>query len=125
MLSLALGIGATTAVFSIADTVFLRPLPYADAGRLVWLGIRFSGIGVDFLPSPDYVAWRRDNRTFQALAATQASFGAAMVLGTSDPAEVRAGRVSANFLDVFSVTPAPSVEDGSRSGAPARMTMVK
>ena len=37
VLSLALGIGATTAVFSIADTIFLRPLPYADAGRLVWV----------------------------------------------------------------------------------------
>lgn len=106
VLSLALGIGATTAVFSIADTVFLRPLPYADAGRLVWLGVRFSSISVDFLPSPDYVAWRRDNRTFQALAATQASFSTTMVLGTSDPAEVRAGRVSSNFLDVFAVTPA-------------------
>jgi putative ABC transport system permease protein len=106
VLSLALGIGATTAVFSIADTVFLRPLPYADAGRLVWLGVRFSSIGIDFLPSPDYVAWRRDNRTFQALAATQAHFGTTMVLGTSDPAEVSTGRVSANFLDAFAVTPA-------------------
>jgi predicted permease len=106
VLSLALGIGATTAVFSIADTVFLRPLPYADAGRLVWLGIRFSSIGVDFLPSPDYVAWRRDNRTFQALGATQAHFGTSMLLGTSDLSEVRAGRVSANFLDAFAVTPA-------------------
>jgi len=106
VLSLALGIGATTAVFSIADTIFLRPLPYADAGRLVWLGIRFSSMGIDFLPSPDYVAWRRDNRTFQGLAATQAHFGTTMVLGTSDPAQVSAGRVSANFLDVFAVTPA-------------------
>ncbi len=106
ILSLALGIGATTAVFSIADTVFLRPLPYADAGRLVWLGIHFSDIGIDFLPSPDYVAWRRDNQTFQALAATQASFSTTMLLGTSDLSEVRAGRVSANFLDVFAVTPA-------------------
>jgi predicted permease len=106
VLSLALGIGATTAVFSIADTVFLRPLPYADAGRLVWLGVHFSSIGIDFLPSPDYVLWRHDNRTFQALAATQASFSTTMLLGTSDPGEVQAGRVSANFLDVFAVTPA-------------------
>ena len=83
VLSLALGIGATTAVFSIADTIFLRPLPYANAAQLVWLGVHFSGIGRDFLPSPDYVAWRRGNRTFQALAATQAHFGTAMVLGLS------------------------------------------
>src|SRR5580700_10703817 len=61
VLSLALGIGATIAVFSIADTIFLRPLPYADAGRLVWVAIRDPSIGLEFLPSPDYVAWRRDN----------------------------------------------------------------
>src|ERR1035437_213977 len=73
VLSLALGIGATTAVFSIADTIFLRPLPYADAGRLVWVAIRYGGM--EFVPSPDYVAWRRDNQIFQALGATQASLG--------------------------------------------------
>src|ERR1035438_4502976 len=104
VLSLALGIGATTAVFSIADTIFLRPLPYADAGQLVWLGIRFPGISTEFLPSPDYVAWRRDNQVFQQLAATQASFSTTMLMGASDPVEVHAGRVSANFLDAFAVT---------------------
>jgi hypothetical protein len=104
VLSLALGIGATTAVFSIADTVFLRPLPYADSGQLVWVAIRF--LGLEFVPSPDYVAWRRDNRVFQHLAATQASFSTTMLLGGSDPAEVHAGRVSANFLDTFAVAPA-------------------
>src|ERR1035441_7707790 len=106
VLSLALGIGATTAVFSIADTVFLRPLPYADALRLVWVGIRYPGIDFEFLPSPDYVAWRRDNRVFQNLAATQVTLSSSMLLGGSDPAEVHAGRVSANFLDTFAVTPA-------------------
>src|SRR5580658_8052835 len=71
VLSLALGIGATTAVFSIADTIFLRPLPYADAGQLTWVAIRFPYIAdVEFVPSPDYVAWRRDNRVFRELAAT-------------------------------------------------------
>src|SRR5450755_1917172 len=70
VVSLALGIGASTAVFSIADTVFLRPLPYRDAGRLLWVAIRFPGLGPEFLPSPDYVAWRRENRTFEELAAT-------------------------------------------------------
>lgn len=106
VLSLALGIGATTAVFSIADTVFLRPLPYTDAGRLVWVGIRYPSIDFEFLPSPDYVAWRRDNRVFQNLAATQASFDSTMVLAGPDPAEVHAARVSANFLDTFAIAPA-------------------
>jgi predicted permease len=104
VLSLALGIGATTAVFSIADTVFLRPLPYADADRLVWVAIRYDKM--EFVPSPDYVEWRRDNRVFQALGATQASLGNIMVLGGPDPAEVHAAKVSANFLDVFATAPA-------------------
>jgi putative ABC transport system permease protein len=103
--SLALGIAATTAVFSIADTVFLRPLPYADAGRLVWLGVTFPSLHGEFLPSPDYVAWHRDNHVFQQLAATQAGLGGIMILGGSNPAEVRAVRVSANFLDAFAVAP--------------------
>src|ERR1035438_4884885 len=47
VVSLALGIGASTTVFSIADTVFLRPLPYRDPGRLLWVGIRFPDAGID------------------------------------------------------------------------------
>jgi putative ABC transport system permease protein len=106
VLSLALGIAAATAVFSIADTVYLRPLPYADADRLVWLGVSFPSVHGEFLPSPDYVAWRRDNRVFQQLAATQAGVGGSMILGGSNPAEVHVVRVSANFLDALAVTPA-------------------
>ncbi len=103
--SLTLGIAAVTAVFSIADTIFWRPLPYADAGRLVWVGIAFPGIHGEFLPSPDYVSWRRDNRVFQQLAAAQVNLGNVMILGGPDPGEVHAIRVSANFLDAFAVTP--------------------
>src|SRR5580658_744267 len=104
VLSLALGIGATTAVFSIADTIFLRPLPYADSGQLVWVAIRYGDL--EFVPSPDYVAWRRDNRAFRNMAATQTHLSATMLLGGSEPAEVVTGRVSANFLDTFAVAPA-------------------
>ncbi len=108
--SLALGIGATTAVFSIADAIFLRPLPYADAARLMWVAIRFPGTA-EFVPSPDYVAWRRDNHVFQTLAATQAGLSTTMLLagglpGGPDPAQVNVARVSANFLDAFAAAPA-------------------
>ena len=107
ILSLALGIGASTAVFSIADTVFLRPLPYSDAHQLVWVAIHFKGFELpDCVPSPDYVAWRRDNQVFQGLAAIPAFANRSMLLGGPDPAEVRAGFVSANFLNVFRIAPA-------------------
>ena len=105
VLSLALGIGATTAVFSIADTVFLRPLPYAGADRLVWVAVRFPGMGGAFVISADYVAWRRENRTFQSLAATRAGFDGAGLLAGPDPTEVSVAHVSANFLETFAVTP--------------------
>jgi len=108
VLSLALGIGATTAVFSIADTVFLRPLPYTDARQLVWVAIRFPSMenGLEIVPSPDYVAWRRDNRVFQELAAGQGSMSSLKLLGGPEPAEVRAGVVSVNFLEAFAAAPA-------------------
>ncbi|HYW44838.1 MAG TPA: ABC transporter permease [Bryobacteraceae bacterium] len=106
VLSLALGIGASTAVFSIADTVFLRPLPYAGAERLVWVAIRFPSIKGEFLPSPDYVAWRRDNRVFEQLAATQANCCATAIVNAPDPAEIHTARVSVNFLEAFGTVPA-------------------
>ncbi len=106
ILSLALGIGASTAVFSIADTVLLRPLPYPHPDQLVWVANRFPGAaGPEFLASPDYVAWRRDNHVFQQLAATQAHGGETMLLNGSKPAEVHAVRVSSNFLKTFGVHP--------------------
>ncbi len=105
VLSLALGIGAGTAVFSIADTVFLRPLPYPHPEELLWVGNRFPGMNVEFLASPDYVAWRRDNHVFQQLAATQAGGGQAMLLNGSQSTQLHAARVSANFLATFGVRP--------------------
>jgi putative ABC transport system permease protein len=105
VMSLALGIGASTAVFSIADTVFLRPLPYRDPGRLMWVAIRFPGNGTEFVPSPDFVAWRRDNRTFQELSATQFNCCGAMIMNGTDAAQVFAARVSFNLLASLGVSP--------------------
>ncbi len=105
VLSLALGIGASTVVFSIADTVFLRPLPYADSQRLVWVSVRFPNAAkTEYLPSPDFVAWRRDNRVFDQLAATGPG-SYPMIFSGTQPTEIVAKRVSANFLDTLRVTP--------------------
>ncbi|MGH9640715.1 MAG: ABC transporter permease, partial [Bryobacteraceae bacterium] len=105
VLSLALGIGASTAVFSIVDTVFLRPLPYPDPARLVWVAVRFPSFKMAFLLSPDYVAWLRVNQVFSELAATQYGGSETMVLGGPAPAEIRAMSVSYNFPETLGVRP--------------------
>jgi predicted permease len=104
VLSLALGIGASTVVFSVADTVYLRPLPYRAPEELMFVAIRLFRL--EFVPSPDYVAWRRDNSVFQEMAAMQYSGGRAAILGSSDPVEIRATRVSYSFLPTLGVMPA-------------------
>ncbi|MBV8896409.1 MAG: ABC transporter permease [Acidobacteriaceae bacterium] len=105
VLSIALGLGATTAVYSIADTVFLRPLPYNHPEQLMWTGVHFTKMKMEFLGSPDYVAWRRDNHVFQNLAATQLSPGETLLLNGHDATEVHNARVSENFLRTFGVVP--------------------
>src|SRR5438067_13704035 len=70
ILTLALGIGANTAIFSIVNAVLLRPLPYPDADRIMVLN-ESSGPGQDFsVALPDYFDWRNDNAVFEHLAAT-------------------------------------------------------
>jgi predicted permease len=106
ILSIALGTGAGTAVYGIADTVFLRPLPYKNPDRLMWVAVRFPKMRTEFLASPDYVLWRRENDVFQSMAATQAHGGQTMLLNGENAVEVRDVRVSANFLRTFGIHPA-------------------
>lgn len=70
-LMLALGIGANTAIFSIVLTVLIRPLPYADADRVVWLSNRNAALGVSgsFLNPPDILDFREQSQSFGQIAA--------------------------------------------------------
>ncbi len=72
ILTLALGIGANTAIFSIVNAVLLRPLPYPAADRIMVLS-ESSGPGQDFsVALPDYFDWQHDNTVFEHLAASSA-----------------------------------------------------
>src|SRR3989449_5733584 len=70
VVTLALGIGANTAIFSVVDAVLLRPLPYPEANRLVFLWSTMNSQGVPTSGSalPDYDAWRDQNHVFENLA---------------------------------------------------------
>ena len=102
VLTLALGIGATAAVFSVLDAVVLRPLPYPHAERIVHLYSARKGERMD--PSaPEFVALRTA-RDFQSVAAGVTQAGITLDLGGL-PEMLAGGRVTAGYFDVFGVAP--------------------
>jgi putative ABC transport system permease protein len=102
ILTLALGIGANTAIFTVANTLLLRPLPYADPGRLVLLFADRRGQlqGFSYLR---YTLLREQSHSFAGLAAYASdSFN---LTGRGDPEQLSSARISANFFDVLGVRP--------------------
>lgn len=106
LLTIALGIGANTALFSVVNAVLWRPLPYPDPERLmmVWVYNPRQGFERDVAPYPTFDDWRNQSRSFEQLAAY---FGASVSLtGAGDPAQLRGARVSPSFLPTMNVQPA-------------------
>jgi predicted permease len=103
--TLALGIGANTAIFTVLNSVVLRPLPYRDPSRLalVWTGsaqnrqARFPASG------PQLTYLREHNRLFEDVGAIWASTGT--LAGLAEPEQLKAGNVTSNFFQIFGVTP--------------------
>jgi putative ABC transport system permease protein len=108
VLSLALGIGATTAIFSIVEGVLLRPLPFADPGRLMVLGDTVPGIhtgryGHIGVTMPQILTYERETRGFAALGGfEQAGYEFS---DSGAPAEIRAARVTASIFPLLGVAP--------------------
>jgi putative ABC transport system permease protein len=105
ILTLALGIGANTAIFSIVNAVLLRPLPYPDADRIMVLN-ESSGPGQDYsVALPDYFDWRKDNTVFEHLAATHKESRNLSGIPGRDPERVSCASVTRNFFSVVGVSP--------------------
>ena len=106
---LAIGIGATTAMFSLVDAVLWRALPYPRADVIVSLGEQRPRENQWFGPiaPADFFDWRRDARSFSAMAAHRLpSSGAYNLTGIDEPERVRALEVSPAFLTVLGIAPA-------------------
>jgi predicted permease len=104
--TLALGIGATTAIFSVVNAVLLRPLPYPDADRLLTIGQQYKS-GPMGAGEPKFMFWREQSQSFEAMAAYSNFGGAGGNLSGGNEAEYVNGlRVSVDFFRVLGVSPA-------------------
>jgi len=108
VITLSLGIGANTAIFSVVDAVLLRPLPYPEAERLIFLlstwrnpqGTTTSGSAM-----PDYREWRDQNRTLEGLAGFHyGDFNLSTTGG--EPVRVQGAYITSNLFNVLKVSPA-------------------
>src|SRR5262252_2672558 len=101
--TLALGIGASTAIFSMVNGVILRPLPLPQPDRLAFineLGPTGTGVSVSW---PNYLDWRARARSFEGLASSRTEL--LTLTGVERPQRLEARRVSGNFLRVLGVAP--------------------
>jgi putative ABC transport system permease protein len=101
VITLALGIGGNTAIFSLVNTVLLRQLPFAEPERLVWTWGEFSGGNRASTSPPDFIDYRTQNQVFDELAAM--IFNSFNLTGTGEPERVTGGTVTANFFQALGV----------------------
>ena len=105
MLTLGLGIGANTAIFSVVDAILLRPLPFTDAGSLVivWETNAQTASTHNTVSPPNFLDWESQNRVFSGMS--YVSDLGRNLTGNGEPEQVIVQYVSSNFFSVLGVTP--------------------
>ena len=104
VVTLGLGIGATTAIFSAVYSLLVKPLPYHEANRLVSISSAWPKSHSDSLLDPDFVAARSETKSFEQFAGFHI-FSEDNLTGTGDPERITRAAVSANFLPTLGVLP--------------------
>jgi putative ABC transport system permease protein len=125
ILTLGLGIGASTSIFSVVEAVLLRPLPFVEPDRLVQLNIR-GGDGQTYpLPDTDFIAWREQNDAFSSLAVYDGGQGLALT-GDGDAERILVRNVTDRFFATLGVGPLVGrtfAEGDDRPGAPKTIVL--
>ncbi|HEX5215947.1 MAG TPA: ABC transporter permease [Vicinamibacterales bacterium] len=119
VLTLALGIGANTAVFTVIHTVLLNPLPYDDPSRVVTLFERTTNSPTVSVTKYNYADWRARSQSFSAMGAVR--LASMTVTGGQEPERVPVKMLSASLLPLLGVSPAAGrgfSEDDDKPGAP-------
>jgi putative ABC transport system permease protein len=101
MLTLALGIGANTAMFSFVDAVLLKPLPYADSDRIVLVMEKPPRGDRNGISTLNYLDWKNQNNVFEYI--TPFSSGVATLTGVGEPVRLRRGGVAPEYFKIFGV----------------------
>ena len=105
VLTLALGIGANTAIFTVVEAVLLRPLPFAAPERLLWLGGWVGNDKEQGVTPADFLDYRDQGQSFEQLAASVSDSVPMNLSGDGEPERLHGGLVTINYLDVFGVKP--------------------
>src|SRR5579884_3015301 len=107
---LALGIGASTLVFSVVDALLIRPLPFRDAGRLVWIANHDgnTGLSSETMRVGQVLEWKKLSHSFEDLGAYFAfsGYGSYTLAGQGEPERLNGMSVSGNFFPLLGVAPA-------------------
>ena len=105
VLTLALGIGANTAIFSVVNAVLLRPLPFSEPDRLVriWESQPEKGWNRNVVDPFNFLTWRERTRSFQQMAAIDS--WTSNITGGGEPLAVHGMRVSPEFFSILRVAP--------------------
>jgi predicted permease len=123
ILTLALGIGANTAIFSVVNGVLLNPLPYHESDRIICLFEKFPNSKFTSISYPNFLDWERMNRSFSAMAAYRAK--GFTISGEGEPEHLEGEMVSAGFFEIFGVHPVIgqtfSKQDDRLGAAPVAM----
>jgi len=103
ILTLALGIGANTAIFSVVNAVLLRPLPYPESNRLVFLGEWSEQVPEMSISMANFNDWRNQNKVFESMVAYQNDN--VVLTGRGEPKRLRLRRITAGFFPTLRVKP--------------------
>jgi predicted permease len=104
--TLALGIGANTAIFSVVNSILLQPAPYGEPERLVRLELKFQNGTGTATSIPKFMAWKDNTQAFQYICAYNFSGPGLNLSGGNMPEQVKGIRVSADYFAVFKAMPA-------------------